>query len=250
MSKTSLYQSDHLRVTCYDPDRPRLIVSFDHWRQDRDGFPPEKPSQYFAKNGLAYMTIYSARNDWFLTPDLAEMRQVLADFTRGFEHVTAIGYSMGGYGALLLARESRANQVVLVSPQSSIFPEHAPFETRYLSEAAGLDPAQDTLAKRPRRGLRGGLLFDPSDRIDRQHSNRITGLFPNIVPVPLAFGGHPAMQAIAGAKMYRLVQQELLRRRIRPAEFLRIHKQARRQSPYYQDRLGRYLAERDQRTAK
>ncbi len=250
MNKTIVYQSDNLIVTCYNPDKPRLMVSYDRRRLDRPGFPPPNPSKYFRKNDLAFLTIYSAHNDWFLSPDLPDLRKRLSDFTRPYAHITGIGYSMGGYGVLLLARETRVKQVVLVSPQSSVIPAHVPFETRYLQEAAKLDPTLDTLAVNPRKGLRGCLLFDPTHRIDTQHANRITGLFPNIRRVPLPFGGHPAMQVISEVNMYHKVQQELLRQRIRPAEFLRIHKQARRQSPHYQAQLARYLADRAARPAK
>jgi len=244
VSVTNVFETDNTRITCYDADKPRLVISFDHWRMARHGFPDPNPSQFFAKNDMAFMTIYSARNDWFLSLDLPALKQALSQFTKSFHHITSIGYSMGGYGALLLSRATRANQVVLVSPQSSIFPDRAPFETRYKTEAAMLDPKLDTLAQKPRRGLRGTLLFDPTIRIDAKHAKIILQSFPKITATPLPFAGHPAMQTIAEAKLYRKVQNELLRKRIRPSEFLRLHKQARHSAPTYKDGLARYLAHR------
>lgn len=248
MSETEVFKTNNVRVTCYDANLPRMIVSFDVWRKDRNGFPPPKPSGFYKQNGVAFLTIQSAHNDWYLSADLPELRNTLSRFTKQFDHITALGFSMGGYGALLLSRALHLNQVVLVSPQSSIFPARAPFEDRYLQEAACLDPALDTLAKNPRRGLRGVLLYDPSDMIDTQHTAIISGLYPNITATPLPFGGHPATQAITQANLFAKIQHELLRRPVRAREFIRLHKQARRHSPIYQNRLTRYLAQRSART--
>jgi len=247
MSNITVFETENTKVTCYDSQHPRLIISFDNRRKDRTGFPPANPSRFFAANNMAFITIYVANNDWFLNDDLPDLRATLSQFTLRFEHITSIGYSMGGYGALLLSRESRANQIVLVSPQSSIFASRAPFETRYLSEASQLNPDLDTMAKRPRKGLRGVLLFDPTHKIDSQHKDIICNLHPKIRPVPLPFGGHPAMAAIGQAKLYSGVQKELLRKRFRVSEILRLHKQARRRAPAYQEGLNRYLAKRNLR---
>lgn len=248
VSKSNVFETENLHVTCYNPDRTRLIVSFDHWKPVRSGFPAPKPSEFFAKNDVAFMTIHSSRNDWFLSPDLPALQLALDRFTEPYDRVTSIGYSMGGYGALLLSRATRSNQVVLVSPQYSIFAQHAPFETRYEAEAALLDPKLDTLATKPRQGLRGVILFDPTVKIDVKHVALITKLFPKITSVPLPFGGHPALNAISGAKQYQKIQEELLRNNVRPGAFLRTHKQARRIAPCYQDGLAQYLARRRARS--
>jgi len=140
MSNITVFETKNTKVTCYNSQHPRLIISLDNHRKDRTGFPPANPSSFFAANNMAFITIYVANNDWFLNDDLPQLRAALSQFTQRFEHITSIGYSMGGYGALLLSRESRAKQIVLVSPQSSIFANRAPFETRYLSEASQLNP--------------------------------------------------------------------------------------------------------------
>lgn len=247
MSETTVFETEYLRAICYNPDHSRLIVSFDHWRPVRSGFPAPNPSQFFAKNEVAFMTIHSSRNDWFISADLLALQQALSHFTKSYDRISSIGFSMGGYGALLLSRATRTNQVVLISPQYSIFAERAPFEARYKAEAALLDPKLDTLAANPRRGLRGVILFDSANKIDAKHVSLITEVFPKITSIPLPFGGHPAMQTIIEAKRYQKVQEEFLRHNVRHGEILRIHKQARRNSPSYQDRLAQYLARRSAR---
>lgn len=227
MEEILVYQSEQTRIICYDAHCDDLVVSFDILRRDRNGFPEKKPSAFFSQSNVAFLTIHSAQNDWFLNSDLAHVRQSLSAFTASFKRITAIGFSMGGYGALLFSRALRANQVVLVSPQSSIFPARAPFENRYLQEAAKIDPKYDTMADNPRKGMRGVLLFDPMDSIDNAHAEIITGIYPNIQKAPLPFGGHPALQVISQAKLYGKIQKELLRNRFRAPEVIRIHNLAR-----------------------
>ncbi len=240
-TKTTVLETDHIRITCYNPHHARLVVSFDHWRKNRNGFPDPQPSGFFAAHNTAFLTIHSSRNDWFLSPDLPAIHTALHAFTQPYDHINTIGFSMGGYGALLFSRALRTHRVVLVSPQSSIFPEAVPFETRYLAEAAQLDQSLETLRHKPRRGLGGALIYDPDRKIDARHAAILAGLFPKITLIPLPFGGHPAMQTIAQAKLYREVQLELLRNNIRPRHFLKLHKTARKTAPTYAKGLQRYL---------
>ena len=246
-SQISVLETDNIRITCYDPQHPNLVVSFDHRRLNRDGFPAPMPSEFFAANNRAFLTIHSARNDWFLSPDLPQIKQTLFDFTERFEHIKSIGFSMGGYGALLLSRALRTNRVLLISPQSSIFPHSAPFEDRYQSEAKALNPVYDDLGQNPRRGLRGLILYDPNHRIDTAHAKRILGFYPKLTPVPMPFAGHHATTAISEANLFSHVQQEMLRNQPRARAFLAMHKTARKTAPAYQENLAAYLKQRKER---
>jgi len=179
---------------------------------------------------------------------LPQLREALLEATQGYDKITARGFSMGGYGALLLSRALRLNRVLLVSPQVSVFPDHAPWETRYLVEAAQLDPAWDDLARKPRRGLHGVVLYDPMDAVDRQHAAAIGKLFPRLSMVPLAFGGHPATRVLLEGWKFSKLQQELLRPRLRPGFLLRGHKIARRNSPSYRAALQNRCEARGKRS--
>ncbi len=244
----TVLQTPNIRVLCYNPQHARLVIAYDNRSLNRNGFPDPEPSEFYAAHNTAYLTIHSARNDWFLSPDLPRLRKTLAAFCKNYTRIHAIGFSMGGYGALLLARATRVHRVLLISPQSSIFPHAAPFETRYLPEATTLDPALDDLGQNPRRGLRGLILFDPAHRIDTAHTKRILGFHPKLTPVPLPFAGHHALTAISQAKMFFRVQKEMLRNQPRASEFLAMHKTARKYVPVYQENLHAYLKHRAKRT--
>jgi len=245
MKETLVYLSEHYRIICYNAQHEHMIVSFDVWRKDRSGFPKDNPSTFFHQSNVAHLVIHSSQNDWFLNPDIINARQHLSMFIKPYKRVTAFGFSMGGYGALLFSRAIRVNQVVLVSPQISIFPSQVPFENRYLEESRLVNPKYDTIAANPRKGLRGVILFDPSITPDRKHADIITDIYPKIWKVPLTFGGHPALLAINQAGLFGKIQKELLRNRVRPSEILRLHKLARKVAPVYRENIRAYLYNRD-----
>ncbi|MCP3969874.1 MAG: alpha/beta hydrolase [Rhodobacteraceae bacterium] len=237
-----LFSGQHLRATCLWPDRPRLIVRFDIWRASRNGFPEQSTGSVLEPYGCACLTIHTARNDWFLNPDLPELRRVLRGFCADFTSVTGFGFSMGGYAALLFAPDLNLGQAVLVSPQYSIRPELAPFENRYRHEAQQIEAHRHRFDTGHGRTLRGALLYDPLWGIDRQHQQLICSEFPALWPVPLWAGGHPAVKIIHDAGKWPNFLQEVAAETVRPGRFLRLHKAARESSEIY----FQAMAERDQ----
>lgn len=237
---TEIFSGNHLRAVCYWPDRPALTARFDHWRMQRDGFPMDRPGGNFETSGTACLTIESAQNDWFLNPDLPDLCAALRRFTARYAHVNAIGFSMGGYGALRLAQALHLTQAILISPQISIRPEIAPYENRYLKEAAQIDATADVLPDHP---LGGALLYDPTIPQDLAHKSAICQKFTGITPIPCWYGGHPASQSLVEGRQFGGLLQELFRHPMRPGAILRLQKRARENSPRYvkamQDTLTR-----------
>lgn len=242
--RIEVFTGEALRAACFWPGRARLIVRFDHWRRDRDGFPMDVPRGKFAASGCACLTIESARNDWFLNRDLPALRLALEAFAKGYDRAGAIGFSMGGYGALLLARELRLAEVVLVSPQFSILPEKAPYEMRYRREAETVLAELDEVGSDRGATLRGAVVYDPGVAPDVQHTKRICAAYPGLVPVPMWFGGHPALGVVAKHGRYGKVLEALFSGEVRAAELLSLHKQARRKSETYHAGIRQYLARR------
>ena len=202
------------------------------------------PRGKFATSGCACLTIESARNDWFLNRDLPALRAALAGFAEGYDRAGAIGFSMGGYGALLLARELRLADAILVSPQFSILPEKAPYETRYRREAEEVLAELDEIGGANGGNPKGAVIFDPSVAPDVQHTRRICAAYPGLVPVPMWFGGHPALGVVAKHGRYGKVLEALFSGDVRAAELLSLHKKARRKSGTYHAGIRRYLARR------
>lgn len=239
-----VFAGRHARAICFNPGAERLLVTFDNWRKDHVGFPEAAPSKAVMEAGFGQLCVHSARNDWYLSPEVAALREALGRFCAGFAEVRGIGFSMGGYGALLLSKALRLERVVLVSPQVSIFPERYPHDRRYAAEAAGLDPAQDLRGEDIVAGLRGVILFDPlMQRRDAAHARAIAAFAPGLQGVAMPFGGHPAMGAIREARLYGRVLQAAMTGDASVAEFRAIHRAARMASPGYralmEARLGR-----------
>jgi hypothetical protein len=250
VSPEVVYASDHLLIQCHNPDADRAVVTFD-FRHIRDGgFTVLKPSIKVQKSGQAYITVATKRNDWFLSESLSDCKDHVADFTKKFSRVVGFGSSMGGYGALALSRPFRFNQVLIVSPQATPFPDEPPFDRRFSDHVAGLDRAHDTMLKNPRKGLGGVLLFDPAIQEDHDHARLITNAFPRIKTCAFCFAGHPALGPFVAAEKFGEVQAELIENRISASRLLRRFKSLRRSSEIYQTGLNAYLKQRQARAGK
>ncbi|MGL5010663.1 MAG: alpha/beta hydrolase, partial [Paracoccaceae bacterium] len=105
MGDRRIFDGAHLRADLYGAGGNGLFVSFDHWRGPaRAGFPRTAPVQTALDLGYASLVISTAADDWFLNADLPDLRLALSGFSARYPVVRGIGFSMGGYGALLLSR--------------------------------------------------------------------------------------------------------------------------------------------------
>lgn len=223
------------------------MVVFDH-RQPRDGnFSEISPSKTILEAGNAYVTVASRANDWFLSPSLSDCANPVNDYMGRYERVVGFGSSMGGYGVLAMARAFRFNQVLVVSPQVTVFPDKPPYDTRFSDHAKDLDPTFERIGENPRKGLGGVILYDPHQLEDAAHTDLIKGLFPRLKPVPMPMAGHPALGLVVEAKRFHRIQKELIAGNISAWRLLQLHKSLRRSSGLYQERLHSYL---DQRRAR
>lgn len=222
MTPERVFDGDHLRAVLFRGRSERLVVTFDYRRDGRDGFSADDHSTSFARQGFAQLAIKSRANDWFVNGETAALEAALAQVAGGFARVQALGFSMGGYGALRFARALRLRQAVVVSPQVSPV---ANWDWRYGGEVRGWDDSLGALGSVP--GLKGLLVFDPFVREDLLHAREVLRLFPGLRPVRLGFGGHPAIRTLRGAGGLRVVQEEAGRQGARAGAILRAHRAAR-----------------------
>jgi hypothetical protein len=249
MPPETLYQSDQLRILCHNPQAEHAVVVFDH-RQVRDGnFATIRPSDKITKAGFSYITVASKRNDWFLSPSLSDCHEQVSAYMAKYRRVVGFGSSMGGFGALAMSRTFRFKQVLVVSPQITVFPDRAPFDPRFKEHAKELDPTFDTVSQHPRKGLGGVILFDPNQPNDLAHAQIISELFPRLRRVPMSFAGHPALKLISQAKGFHRIQDELVSNHISAYRLRQLHKTLGRASPYYRTALEDYLSTRTARSS-
>ena len=240
MTDEVVFSGEHLRAILLTGQRDQLIVTFDYRQVARAGFNPERHTTTFARGGYWQLNIQSRANDWFINPDTAALETALGALRGRFSRVSLVGYSMGGYGALRFARALGADQAVLVSPQASIAPGVVPFEDRYPVEARAFDPDLGDLAAVACPDLEGLVLVDPFLVRDMCHARMILALFPRLDLVRLAFAGHPATGVLrAGGKLWALHREAVSVRRPERRLICAAHREARRTTASYWERLAR-----------
>lgn len=197
MGDQRVFDGAYLRADLHGNGTEGLFVSFDHFRPDRAGFPLMPPVQAALDQGYASLVISTAANDWFLNPDLPHLRAAVARVAARFCVVRAIGFSMGGYGALLLSKTLRLSFATLWAPQVSIRSRIAPFETRFRPDARRIDAVADQLRLNLCPNLRGALLCDPfAHPAERKHARAIQAFAPALDIVALPFSGHPPTHVV------------------------------------------------------
>ena len=222
MTPEIVFDGARLRAVLIRGRSERMVVTFDYRKDGRDGFSADTHSTSFARQGFSQLAIKTRANDWFVNEETSALEEALARVARG--RVQALGFSMGGFGALRFARALGLAQAVVVSPQVS---PHAPWDARYRAEAQGWDEGLGNLGVRAMPGLSGLLVFDPFVAEDLHHARAIRALFPGLQPVRLGFGGHPAIRTLRGAGGMRIVQEEAGARKARAQPIRDAHRAAR-----------------------
>jgi hypothetical protein len=235
-----VFDGDLLQARLWLPDRPTtaLYVTFRQWVPDPGTFETRGLVQRALTAGLAHLHIQSRWNDWFLNRETPALEAALQATRARFLTARALGFSMGGYGALRFSRALRLNQALLVSPQVSLL---LPEEDRY-PEAASFDPIAGDLAVHARPDLTGVVVFDPFYRLDAAHAAQILALFPRIAPAKLAFGGHPGTAALGHVGGFRALQRLSLGARLTAPAVIQLHRQLRATSfRYWRERAEQTL---------
>ena len=241
-----VFDGDLLQARLWHPDRPStaLYVTFRQWVPEPGAFDAHGCVQRALTAGLAHLHIQTRWNDWFLNRETAALETALQALRARFLTARALGFSMGGYGALRLSRALRLNQVLLVSPQVSL---QLPGEDRY-PEAADFDPVAGDLATHARPDLTGVVAFDPFHRLDACHARQVMQILPGIQPAALVFGGHPGTAALGQAGGFRALQRQSFSARLQARAVVALHRELRGTSLRYWRERADYLL-RKSRTA-
>lgn len=221
------FAGDLLVATLFSPaadTRRRLIVTFGHRAPNPGHLPPAEPVKRFLRAGWAHLHIQSRWNDWYVNPETEALCAALAPVVARFGRVSAIGFSMGAYGALRLSAALNLTEVIAVSPQVSIHPDVVPFDRRFHADSAGFDPALGDLASHARRDLGGVLVHDPFRPLDRRNAAMIAAVLPGLKLCRFGFGGHPATGVIRDTVKFGAVQDLILAGTASRAHILALHR--------------------------
>ena len=234
-----VFASAGLRATFRDAgaaDRP-LVVTFDSLnadlRLDRPGF----GEAWLAQCGYDAVHVVSARNAWYQDRDTPALLETVRSAVAERARVVTYGSSMGGYAAVRFAAALGAHAAVALSPQFSIDPAAAPWETRWTEYAHGLVFGEAPPAARVGAPERVFVVFDPLNR-DRLHADALARLHP-VVAAPVRHAGHPAGTFLAESGLLSQAVQAMIEDRFDPALFQRQVRDGRRRSAAYLYALAR-----------
>ena len=236
MSPERLYEDERYRLTLFRGrgDGRRLAVGFEHGRKDADEFMPASFPRYAQRLGIDALIVQTARRDWYISDRSQALSEALRHHTRAWPEVVATGFSMGGYAALLYSAACHAKRVMVVSPQYSIDPAIAPFDTARHEKFARIGMAMPLPEAQGNTGVGGVLLYDPVIAADRAHMRLIARAFPRLRIIALPHGGHPATSAITGpgASVGRIAAM-VVGNRINATAIRQMHRKNRRASENY-----------------
>lgn len=232
MKSEPLFDGDLIRADLFNPDGRSLFVSFRQRLAEPGHFDVPRPVRSFTSQGMAHLHLQSRWNDWYINTETEAMEETLGCFSRQFDRVVGMGFSMGGYAALRFASALRLGQVIAVSPQYSIAKAHVPFDRRYRDCAGGFDPVVGDLATRGTKTT-GVILADPFRPMDMRNAELISAAFPGLRIARLAGGGHPASRVIREGGKFGKLQAQLTKSHVPLRRVVMIHRNSRRDSPRY-----------------
>lgn len=243
MQEHRIFDGGHLRASLFNPGSDRLFVTFRQRVAVAGEFEDRGPVRNMTRQGYAHLHIQPRHNDWYINPETKALSRCLKQATEAYTDVAAMGFSMGGYGALRFSGALHLRRLIAVSPQFTIAPGVVPHDRRR-REAASFDAALGDLVRYGNHGVQGLVLFDPFRKMDLNHALFIQAVFADLKLCRLSCGGHPATQVIReGGSFWDL--QSLLHAGVpRPEQALTMHRTRRRQSPSYWQKLARIARQR------
>jgi hypothetical protein len=240
-----VFDGTKIRATFFGVQGSRKLVALFSYHRPETGFLEPSSSQFFSDQGWSQIFIHVDQNDYYLNDELPQARRALRRFTKGYWDVRGMGFSMGAFGCLALARALRMRQAVLVSPIRLGFPHHGPYPAPDLTaECAVFDPYGDWLGGLP-DDLRGVILYDPwmHNGRDQAYARTLAMLLPQVHPLAFPGGGHPATRGLTAINRFGALQKLLLLPVIQTLPFKSLYRQVRMDQPDYLAKLsGRLLS--------
>lgn len=207
-----------------------LVVTF----TGRDHAPPAAlgaGQEFFEKHELAAVHIISKANHWWLTKEFAPTMDLVRSYAdrEGYKELVTYGSSMGGYGALVASKRLRAKRMVVSVPQYSIDPVKAPWEDRWVKDAAKLNFALENFEAQV--GTGDIYLFsDPLYEPDQKHVERIREHRP-VNHLKVSFAEHDVSRVLVELGIISQVTLAAVHGEVDPASFGQLVRQRRGASP-------------------
>ena len=185
-----LYRSQALEVRRVRAgDGRRQVVTFDSYHEPPGFDRPSFGEAFFLAEGITAIHVMCHGNDWFQYPEMPSVLSLIREACSDAERLMTYGSSMGGYAALRFAAAIGAHSALALSPQYSVDPRKARFETRWASDRRRIRFIQ-ALEGRIAQVPLMVLAYDSRLEIDTGHVSLLTA-FNDVEGIPLPFAGHP-----------------------------------------------------------
>lgn len=197
----TLFRSGNLLVKAARRPGEDCVVTFDSFTDDPDLDRPAFGEAAFAQAGTPAIHVVNRRNSWYQEPEWRGMVAAIAAATAPYRRVLAYGSSMGGYAALRFGKMIGATSALALSPQYSLHPGKADFDTRWAKAVRG-NRWQPALAGPLPADLPATIVYDPAHALDRRHVDLIAREMP-VHRIALPYSGHPSGGYLAECGLLR-----------------------------------------------
>ncbi len=236
-NRAVIYAGARLRLEYTGPANPaRVLVAFPPYtypfQSDEGGW----GTKSFTKRGMAHVCVFNRDEDWYQHDEFLSAMQACRAFFGAKPKLTAYGFSMGGYAALLGAQALNAGRAIALAPQSSIDPDVVRFERRYSEQWAKMGDWRHDLSAHMDHKRLYIVMFDPMHGQDKKHERRLPKP-AHYTRVLLHGSGHAVIQSIVGMGQSEALF-DLLRGDASPRDMRNAYRAGRRDGFRYTRKMG------------
>jgi len=203
-----LFEGKKLRVSIRGPRTDKLMVSYDYWSRAKPGFGRLNTQSRYADRGFTHLHLHTRQNDWFLNRETEAALAAIEAYAQGFDQAASIGFSMGGFGVMLVAQVVDFDRVLMVSPHITFSEHQYPYETRFPAHMGNVGRAlklnERVVSGVPSRAS-AAVIFDGRVAGDLYHAETAASRFARAELVDLDGGGHPATTRLTRGGYFNLV---------------------------------------------
>lgn len=203
-----IYSSSNLRVR-YGAGfgSSSIAITFTPWRTlqslDHEGF----AEPFLAGLGMDSIFVTCATNQWYQYEDVPAALRAIQAVAQKYSRRVTYGSSMGAFAALAFSAAVQADLILAISPQFSLDPSVASFETRWRPLASNirwLYPMEAMIS----RSAECVVIYD-NRHLDRMHVDLLSRVRP-VTSLALPFSGHPSGEFLKEVGLVSRITVDLL----------------------------------------